>query len=141
MAETISGAAVKLYIGGILYPNVRSISLTIDYGQEPIYGIDSFLPQEIKQTRVSVQGSISGVRIRTTSGLQGANIVKILKEQLQSPYLSVEIRDRISNEVMYFIQGVKVTNETFRASVKGTAELSFNFKGIMPYQPFDMQYS
>jgi hypothetical protein len=32
MIQTINGASVKLYIGGVLYPNVRSINLTIDYG-------------------------------------------------------------------------------------------------------------
>jgi len=139
--QTVSGASIKLFIAGILYPNARSVTINIDYGEDAIYGIDSALPQEIRQTRISVQGSVSGIRIRSTPGLQGANIVSILKDSLQAPYVTLEIRDRVSDEVMYFIRGVKVTSESFKAVSKGTVELSFNFKGILPSQPNDMQFA
>jgi hypothetical protein len=140
-ASTLSGAAIKLYVSGILYPQAQSVTLTIDYGEEPIYGIDSALPQEIRQTRISIQGSVSGVRILTDSGLQTNGIIPILKNSLHAPYISIEIRERESDAVLYFIQGVKVTSESFRAVSKGKIELSFNFKGTMPYQPNDMQYA
>lgn len=140
-ASTLSGASIKLYISGILYPQAQSVNLTIDYGEDAIYGIDSALPQEIRQTRISVQGSVNGLRIRTDSGLQSNGIIPLLKASLHAPYLSIEIRDRLTDGVLYFIQGVKVTSESFRAVTKGKVELSFNFKGIMPYQPSDMQYS
>ena len=63
---TLKGSGVKLYVSGKLYPEVQSLTYTIDYGESEIYGIDSQFAQEIAPTRVSVQGTVTGIRIKLT---------------------------------------------------------------------------
>ena len=136
--QTISGAMIKIYIGGVLYPEAQSVSFMIDYGEDPIYGIDSAFPQEIRQTRVSVQGKVTGIRIKNSGGIQSRNARTLIKESLLAPYTSIQIKDRLTDEVILFVSNAKVVNESFSVGIKGTAQVSFDFKGIIPLQPNDM---
>lgn len=132
------GADIKLYIAGNLYPEVQSVSYTIDYGEDAIYGIDSIFCQEIATTRVSVQGSISGIMLKLSGGLQGKDVTTRIIEKLFAPYVSFELRDRLTDSKIVFIPHIKVVQETFQVQGKGTVKLSFNFKGIIPLSPIDM---
>ncbi len=134
----LKGAECKLFIGGKLYPEVQQISYTIDYGEQEIYGIDSVFPQEIATTRISVQGSISGVRVKLSGGLQGKDVVTKINQKLFAPYVSIEIRERQSETKIIFIPQCKITAETLQVGAKGVAKLSFTFKGIIPYNPLDL---
>jgi len=134
----LAGANCKLLIGGKLYPEVQQISYTIDYGEQEIYGIDSVFPQEIATTRISVQGSVSGLRLKLSGGLQGKDAVTKINQKLFAPYVSIEIRDRQSDTKLIFIPQCKVTSENVQISAKGIVKLNFNFKGIIPYNPLDM---
>jgi len=137
--RSLNGAAILVKINGVTYPQCKAIQLNIDYGEDTIYGIDSALPQEIRQTRISVQGKIDGMRIKSTS-LMTAGIIKTLKNQLQADYITIQIVDRTTQDVLYFIQQAKVTNESFSVGVRKVVDFSFSFKGIMPCQPEDMSY-
>ena len=135
---TLKGAEVKLYISGKLYPEVQSLTYTIDYGEDEIYGIDSIFPQEICTTRTSVSGTISGIRVKFSGGLQGADARTKINEVLFAPYTSLRIKDRHSDIDIFWLPQMKVTRETFQVSTKGVAKLSFSFKGIVPYNALDM---
>lgn len=128
----LSGSQVKVYIGGVLYPEVQNISVRVSRGETAIYGIDSSLPQEIAPTTCSVEGSVSGVYLRQSSGLQGKNAMTMLKDLLSQPYVSVEIRDITNDEKVLFIKQAKISDESFQISAKSAVKYSFNFKGIMP---------
>jgi len=134
----LKGAECKVFIGGKLYGEVQQISYTIDYGEQEIYGIDSIFPQEIATTRISVQGNISGVRVKLSGGLQGKDAVTKINQKLFAPYVSIEIRERQSETKIIFIPQCKITAETLQAAAKGTVKLNFSFKGIIPYNPLDM---
>lgn len=134
---TISGAHIKIYINGVVYNEAQQLDYTIDYGEEPIYGIDSVFPQEIKITRVSVQGSISGLRIANSNGLQGYNITPGIRGAIFAPYISIRIQDRRTGEDILFIPYAKVINEKLNVNAKGIARLTFNFTGLQPQQPLD----
>lgn len=135
---TLKGSECKIYFGGKLYPEAQNIVYTINYGEQEIYGIDSIFPQEIATTRVSVQGSISGIRVKLSGGLQGKDVLTKINQRLFAPYISVEIRERQSDTKLIFIPQCKVTAETMQISSKGIVKLSFSFKGIIPYNPLDM---
>jgi hypothetical protein len=140
MVSTLSGASIILKINGQAYNSVKSIRLTIDYGEDSIYGIDSTLPQEIRQTRFAMQGIVTGIKLHSDT-LQQRTIIRTLKNSLQAQYISIQILDRITSEMIYFIQQAKVTTESFSVSAKGVAEISFNFKGIKVYQSGEMNYT
>jgi len=135
MARSIilKGAECKLYIGGKLYSEVRSLNYTIDYGEQEIYGIDSPYPQEIATTRTSVQGSIAGVRVKYSGGTQGAGARPKINEILNGAYVSIRVQDRFTGQDILFVPQAKVTNESISIAAKGIVNLSFGFKGIIPY--------
>ena len=135
--RTIAGAHIKVYINGIVYNEVQQLQYTIDYGEEPIYGIDSVFPQEIKITRVSIQGSISGVRTAQSNGLQGYDIRPKIFDSIFAPYISIRIFDRKTGEDILFVPYARVTNEKTSVSAKGIMQTSFNFIGLQGQQPLD----
>ena len=135
--RTIAGAHVKLYIHGSVYNEVRQISYTIDYGEEPIYGIDSVFPQEIKITRISIQGTVSGLRLANSNGLQGKNIRPGIRDSIFAPYISIRLFDRRTGEDIVFIPYARVVNEKVDVSAKGIMTTSFNFTGLQAQQTLD----
>lgn len=134
----LAGANCKIFIGGKLYPEVQSVTYTIDYGEQETYGIDSIFPQEIATTRISVQGSLSGLRLKLSGGLQGKDAITKINQRLFSPYVSFEVRDRQSDTKIIFIPQCKITTQNVQIGAKGVVKLNFNFKGIIPYEPLDM---
>lgn len=138
LAQTIRGADIKLFISGKIYPEVQSLQYTIDYGEHEIYGIDSPYAQEIAHTKISVQGSITGIRIKMSGGLQGAGAREKIHNIIHAPYVSLEIRDRQNNSKLLWLPQMKVTSESFSVSAKGSVKLSFKFKGIIPFNELDM---
>jgi len=135
--RVIAGAQIKLYVNGIVYNEVQSLSYTIDYGEEPIYGIDSVFPQEIKITRISITGSVSGVRIKNSSGLHGYNLRPKITDAFFAPYISIRINHRATGEDIMFIPFAKVTSEKLDISAKGLVKASFNFTGLQGQQDLD----
>jgi len=135
--RTIAGAHIKLYINGKVYNEVQQLQYTIDYGEEPIYGIDSVFPQEIKITRVSIQGSVSGVRTAQSNGLQGYDIRPKIFDSIFAPYISIRISDRRTGEDILFVPYARVTNERTNINAKGVVQTSFSFSGLQGQQPLD----
>ena len=140
MAQSVvlRGADIKIYIGGKLFKGATSVNYTIDYHETEIYGINSSFPQEIAPTRVSVAGSVQGIRVKLSGGLQGNGLRSKINEILHSPYVSLQIKDRHSNDVLLWLPQMKVSSEQFSAQIKGVVRVSFSFKGIIPYNTLDI---
>lgn len=135
--RTISGAHIKIYINGIVYNESQQLDYTFDYGEEPIYGIDSPHPQEIKISRISVTGNISGVRVANSNGLQGQGIRSGIRQSTFSPYISLRVQDRRTGEDILFIPFAKVTKESSSVNAKGVMKTNFSFTGLQGQQPLD----
>lgn len=133
----LKGPDIRLYINNKLFKTVQSISYTVDYGEIEEYGIDCPFPQEIALTKVSVKGSISGIRIRNSGGLQAAEIRPLFTDYASAPYISIRIQDRSSQEDIIFIPNAKVVRETHSAVVKQSYKLNFDFSGQIPMFALD----
>jgi hypothetical protein len=136
-ALVLSGANIKLYINNKVYNVVQSVTFSVDYGETEIYGIDAVYAQEIATTRVSVRGSVQGIRLKLSGGLQGANIRPLFTDIAASPYISLRISDRYSGEDIIFIPNAKVTRESHTIASKTTYKLSFDFVGQVPLFALD----
>ena len=134
---SITGALINLYINNKLYKEVQSISFTVDYGEQPIYGIDAPYPQEIALTRIMVSGSVNGIRIKQSGGLQGSNMRTLFTDVAFSPYISIRVQDSSTKEDILFIPEAKVTKESHTAAVKAVYRLSFDFVGSVPLFALD----
>lgn len=133
----LRGADVKLYINGVQYKEVQGVSWTINYNEQPTYGIDSVFPQEISTQFVAVQGQVTGLRIKYSGGLQGKDIRSRINQTLYAPYVKVRIMDRHS-DVPLFTCDIKVTQESISIPAKGLANVSFAFTGLIPYSEVDL---
>ena len=135
----IKGAEIKTYVGGKLYPEVQQIQYTIDYGEYEIHGIDSAFPQEIASSKVTVNGSVTGLRIKFTGGLQGYHLRTKINQILHAPYVSLRIQDRQTEQDLFWLPQMKVSSESFQVVAKGIVVVNFKFKGIIPYSELDVR--
>jgi len=87
---------------------------------------------------MSVQGNISGVRVKLSGGLQGHEARTKINQILYAPYTSLRIKDRYSDTDLIWIPQMKVSSETIQIQAKGVVRFNFNFKGIIPYNPLDL---
>lgn len=127
----LSGANIKVFINNQAYKISQSVNLNVDYEEDGIYGIDCPWPQEIAGGKVTVKGSIKGLRVKYSGGLQGANIRPLFTDLAASPYISIRIQDLSTGEDIALISQAKVTNESHSVSAKGTYKLNFDFMGQM----------
>lgn len=136
---TLVGPNIKLFINNKLYAPVQSITLDIDYSEEPIYGIDSPWPQEIGGGRATVRGSVQGLRLKNSKGLQAQNdgIRPLFSDLAASPYISIRIQDISTDEDIVFIPRAKITREAHAASIKSVYRLNFDFVGQIVFFPLD----
>lgn len=134
---TLTGAHIKLYINNQVYKVVQSITLTIDYGEQEIYGIDAAHAQEIAPTRLSIRGSVQGLRVKNSGGLQAQNMRPLFIDLLASPYISIRIQDRSTSEDILYIPQAKVSSESHSAATKSTYKMNFNFVGQVPLMALD----
>jgi hypothetical protein len=133
----LSGALVKIYINNQVYNEAQSVSYTLDYGETEVYGIDTPFPQEIHSTRAMVAGSISGIRIRNSGGIQSFNARPRITDIIKAEYISIRIQDRSTGEDLLFVPNAKISKQSFQAQAKGVVRLSFDFKGLVGFEPSD----
>lgn len=131
------GAHIKVYINNQVYKTVQSITLTVDYGEQEIYGIDALHAQEIAPTRLSVRGSVQGLRVKNSGGLQAQNMRPLFIDLLASPYISIRIQDRSTGEDILYIPQCKVSQESHSMATKTTYKMNFNFVGQVPLFALD----
>ena len=133
----LTGAHIKVYINNKVYGPCQSIQFQVDYGETEIYGIDAPYAQEIATNRVTVRGSVSGLRVKMSGGLQGSNMRPLYVDLAASPYISIRITDRQSGEDILFIPNAKVSRESHNIATKATYKLSFDFVGQIPLFALD----
>jgi hypothetical protein len=133
----LAGPNIRLYVNNTLYKEVQSISLSVDYGEEGIYGIDSPYPQEIALTKMSVRGSIRGLRIKNSGGLQAKNMRPLWKDLAASPYISIRIQDMTSTEDIVFLPNAKVIREDHSVEIKKVYSLNLDFVAQIPLFALD----
>ncbi len=134
---TLAGPHIKVYINNKVYPYIRSISVNVEYGETENYGIDAEYAQEIAPTKISVRGSVQGMRVKLSGGLQAMNMRPLFTDIAAGPYISIRITDRSTQEDILFIPNAKVTKEAHVVSVKQTYQLNFDFVGQVPLFALD----
>jgi len=132
----LTGAQIKLYINNKLYKEVQSVAFTVDYGEYEVFGIDADYAQEIAPSKTTVRGSIQGLRVRLSGGLQAYSARPLYKDRMAGNYVSIRIMDRSTDEDIIYVQNAKVTRENHSVG-KGSYKLSFEWIGQIPYMALD----
>lgn len=134
---TLTGANIKVYINNKVYPYIQAINLSVDYGESENYGIDAIYAQEITATKLTVRGSVQGLRVKMSGGLQAMNMRPLFLDIAAGNYISIRIVDRSTEEDIVFIPNAKVARENHSIGVKSTYKLNFEFVGMIPLFALD----
>ena len=133
----LTGANIVLYINNVKYKVVQSVNFAIDYGENEIRGIDSPWAQELAPGACSVRGSIQGLRLKMSGGIQGSNMRPLFQDTAASPYISIRIQDRATGEDIILIAQAKIIRETHTIAAKATYKLNIDFSGMIPLMALD----
>ena len=131
------GAKIQLYINNVVYKQVESLTFTVDTDVEEIMGIDSLFAQELTPSKVKVFGSVQGLRLMNNGGLQGAAIRPLYLDFAASPYISIRVVDRQTQEEIFACFDAMVTSENHTIPNRGSYKLNFSFKGKVPVFALD----
>ena len=79
---TLTGAHIVVYINNKRYTAVQSVNFAVGrYGEEATFGIDSPYAQ-VATTKITVRGSVNGLRTKYSGGLQAINARPLLMKHL-----------------------------------------------------------
>jgi hypothetical protein len=133
----ITGAQITISWNNVQYKEIADISFTIDYGEEPIYGIDSQYAQEIAGGKIMVSGQVNGFRLKNSGGLEAKNLRSLFTDVTANPYVSLLVVDRSTQENILLVPQCKIANQTHSIPNRGTYKLNFSFKGMIALTAMD----
>jgi hypothetical protein len=133
MAETfsIAGAHLKCFINGKLLGYVIAVpSWNIRSEWAELRGIDNVMAKQLVPRIYSCSGTVQILRGRHTGGLEGAGLVPSGEAMLRQKYLTVEIQDRITQDIIYRALLCQIDQQQWQMDTKGLVTGSFSFKGL-----------
>ena len=133
----ITGAHLNLFVNNQIYKEVESVSFSIEYSEEPIFQIDSPYPAEIAGGKITVSGTVNGLRLKLSGGIEAKNMRSLFNDASASPYISLRFNDRSTQEDILFVPMAKVTNQSHSVAAKGTYKLNFSWIGLVPFTALD----
>ena len=114
------GARLKVVFEGKIIGTITSLTFNEDVGQQAVYGIGNFLPQEIVSLRftgtfnynslVIVNAKITDLQYAERSG---KSIGEIARAILTQEGFTITIEDKIKGDLLASIGGVKMGNLSF----------------------------
>lgn len=134
----VSGALCRLYVNNTVYKVAQSVSIELDNGTSPRYGINSPDPQELVSTQRSVRGSVKQIRVKQSGGLQGSNALPLFSDLAAGNYVSLRLEDRSTGETLWSLPKARIGKITESVQTKGLYLISFDFVGILLYYPLDL---
>ena|ERR1035437_9434930 len=135
----ISGGRVRIYLNNRVYSVAQSVTLEYDAGEYEVRGINSPYPQEIAGGgQISVRGSIKGVRISNSGGIQGSNGRPLFSDVAASSYVALRLEDRQTGETIWSIPNAKISRVSESVQIKGVYQVSIDFIGQILYWPLDL---
>lgn len=129
--EVLNGAAIRISINGRVVGFATGVSFTRNQGMDAIYEVDNPFPAEIRPTRYSVVGSLTGIRTRGSEGLDGAGIINTasINSFFSQSYCVLEIVDRATSIVLYKIHNVMFDNDSWSINARSLVTFNARFTG------------
>lgn len=128
---SIAGAHLKCYINGKLLGYVVAVpawNIQTNWGE--LNEIDNAQARALAPRRFAVNGTIQILRGRYTGGLEGAGLVPTAETMLGQKYLTIELQDRISQDIVFRALLCQVDQQQWQINPKGLVIGTFNFKGL-----------
>jgi hypothetical protein len=134
MAQTfsIASAHIKVYVNGKLLGyaiSVPSWNIRSDWGR--LQEIDSVITRQLAPRMYAVSGTFQVLRGRATGGLEGAGLVTTAESMLRQKYATIELQDRVSQDIIFRGLQCVVTQQSWQINPKSLVVGSFNFEGLV----------
>lgn len=141
-ARTVVAANVKVILNGSVVGFCTEASWSIDYGNRPIYTIDSIVPAEIAPGPYRCTFNLSGTRLLQTS-LEDSGLALYPGTNISAPYFTLAILERNSGNLLLNIKACTLDSVQNSVAAKGMmvvnmagtgfVALSSSPEGIFPY--------
>lgn len=127
--KVASGARAILKIDDNVFAYATSVSYTVDTDWKPVMSIDNSLPEELIPTNIQVSITCTNFRIPKESASVLALQPTILNH-LHQGYISVEIRDRGTNDILLFVPKAMITRREGGVGARSLAHETWTMVGI-----------
>jgi hypothetical protein len=121
------------------------LDYTIDYGITTLQGVDSVLPEELAPSNVSVSMSIRVYRTpdNDPTGVVAprADGVNPQQEYARSGYITIEVRDRITDKTVLFLPKARVIRRSGSVQAEDLHVETWNIVSIGFMGPGDQDSS
>lgn len=136
----VTGALCRLYINNKVFSVTQSVEIQVDIGTYSVYGVNSPFPQEIVGGggQNVVKGSVKGVRVKNSGGLQGSNLLPLFQNSGATNYSSLRLEDRSTGETIWSVPKAMISNVSESVQTKGIYLVNFSFIGQILYWPLDL---
>ena len=129
IAKYMSGARTILHINSDIVGFAFSVAWRVDTSYTEIETIDDVFPAELAPRRVKVDGSISALHIPGKG--PGAQLWQPdVLSFLFNKYITIEVRDRQTNQLLFFTNKAAITTRHEEIKVDDLAQVSLNFLAI-----------
>ena len=126
----IAGMHIKCFINGVLLGLITTAQWSIGTEFREAREIDSNVVKEQVPGAFSVRGAFGILRGRSSGGLEGAGLVASGQDMLLQKLMTIELHDRITEEVIFRATGCQVLNQTWGISPKQLVTGQFTWSGI-----------
>ena len=125
-----NGSGVVLKINRMVVGFATGMSFNRSTNSKVIYGIDSPIPQEIMPTTYSIQGTLTGLRLVNSGGLDGSGIMDVsnVSKFFNFKYATIEVVNRLTGNTIYTFQKVVFDNDSWSIQARSLITFSANFK-------------
>jgi hypothetical protein len=127
-----AGAGARLLINNQVVGFASGISFTRSQNLKTIYELDNMVPAEISPTTYSVQGTLTGFRIRGSGGLDGFSIMDIstLAKAFTQKYVIIELIDMSNGKTFASITNCLFEADSWQVASRALVTFNGNFRGI-----------
>jgi hypothetical protein len=130
--NVLTGAGIILQANGNVVGFATGIQFTRSQNTKVIMEVDSPYAAEIMPTSFTVAGTLTGIRLRDSGGLDGSKIMDLSKVQsiFYQQYTSLVVVDRVTNKNIYTFSKVMFDSDSWTISAKNVITFSASFKAV-----------
>lgn len=128
---SIAGAHLKVYVNGKLLGYATAVpawNVRSEWGR--LREIDSVMTRQMAPRVFEVSGVVQVLRGRATGGAEGAGLVASGENMLRQKYCTIEIQDRITQDLVYRALRCTIQQQQWKMDARGLVQGSFSFDGI-----------
>lgn len=129
-AKTMTAADLRVVFNDKVVGFCTEINWTINYGNKPIYTIDSIIPAEFMPTSYATNFTMNGTRL-LTDNFEDLGLATYPGINLEAAYMSIAVLERLSGKPVVNMKACVVNSIDTTANAKGLVTFSMSGSGFV----------